>query len=106
MDIDAGAFIRGSVRVGVRARPVRNVAPYRSECKVVRIGLRALMVRASLYEGEGRAGPPTEPRMAPPPARLSPALPVALRQGAFHRRSEERRVGKGCVSTCRSRGSP
>src|SRR3546814_8744676 len=78
-------FIRGSVRVGVRARPVRNVAPYRSECKVVRIGLRALMVRASLYEGEGRAGPPTEPRMAPPPARLSPALPVALRQGEFHR---------------------
>src|SRR3546814_18554840 len=26
--------------------------------------------------------------------------------GAGKRRSEERRVGKGCVSTCRSRGSP
>src|SRR3546814_14303295 len=25
---------------------------------------------------------------------------------AFPNRSEERRVGKGCVSTCRSRGSP
>src|SRR3546814_14601604 len=25
---------------------------------------------------------------------------------AFHERSEERRVGKGCVSTCRSRWSP
>src|SRR3546814_15884114 len=31
--------------------------------------------------------------------RHQPALPVA-------KRSEERRVGKGCVSTCRSRWSP
>src|SRR3546814_17958469 len=28
------------------------------------------------------------------------------RQGLFVRRSEERRVGKECVSTCRSRWSP
>src|SRR3546814_11485348 len=37
--------------------------------------------------------------------------PVAQRQpllatAAAHVRSEERRVGKGCVSTCSSRGSP
>src|SRR3546814_1776578 len=32
-----------------------------------------------------------------------PLAPVATHQ---HRRSEERRVGKECVSTCRSRWSP
>src|SRR3546814_7262189 len=30
----------------------------------------------------------------------------ALPQELVHQRSEERRVGKECVSTCRSRGSP
>src|SRR3546814_18250048 len=34
-----------------------------------------------------------------------PALRVALRSPAFYR-SEERRVGKECVSTCRSRWAP
>src|SRR3546814_20244024 len=36
------------------------------------------------------------------------ALEVAFRQSGecFHVRSEERRVGKECVSTCRSRWSP
>src|SRR3546814_13403206 len=34
---------------------------------------------------------------------LSPAWPPDLKRG---RRSEERRVGKECVSTCRSRWSP
>src|SRR3546814_16931944 len=31
---------------------------------------------------------------------------ACLRLGSFLRRSEERRVGKECVSTCRSRWSP
>src|SRR3546814_11115626 len=31
---------------------------------------------------------------------------VALRHGGFPDRSEERRVGNACVSTCRSRWSP
>src|SRR3546814_19312178 len=31
--------------------------------------------------------------------------PAGSQEGLFDR-SEERRVGKGCVSTCRSRGSP
>src|SRR3546814_5666200 len=35
-----------------------------------------------------------------PPPRVRPAMPVSLT------RSEERRVGKECVSTCRSRWSP
>src|SRR3546814_11404797 len=30
---------------------------------------------------------------------------VEIDEGAVHR-SEERRVGKGCVSTCKSRGAP
>src|SRR3546814_12348573 len=39
-----------------------------------------------------------------PPSRL---LTVLRRQGTDHgRRAEERRVGKECVSTCRSRWSP
>src|SRR3546814_15202898 len=31
---------------------------------------------------------------------------IAVRQDCRKKRSEERRVGKECVSTCRSRGSP
>src|SRR3546814_17988541 len=38
------------------------------------------------------------PRGAPPPRRPATTRP--------HERSEERRVGKECVSTCRSRWSP
>src|SRR3546814_14651164 len=34
------------------------------------------------------------------------ASPYALTGAIISRRSEERRVGKECVSTCRSRGSP
>src|SRR3546814_2906513 len=45
-----------------------------------------------------------------PPPGLLPELwaPVGLRYHALHHllRSEERRVGKECVSTCRSRWSP
>src|SRR3546814_16385703 len=33
-------------------------------------------------------------------------IDVAMRLFGAQRRSEERRVGKGCVSTCRSRWSP
>src|SRR3546814_19649674 len=35
-----------------------------------------------------------------------PARPSGLRPAGCARRSEERRVGKECVSTCRSRWSP
>src|SRR3546814_14396868 len=38
--------------------------------------------------------------------RQSVQHPPAARVGAQRRRSEERRVGKACVSTCRSRWSP
>src|SRR3546814_12648708 len=37
---------------------------------------------------------------------LSGGSGVAVQLGAFDDRSEERRVGKECVSTCRSRWSP
>src|SRR3546814_4004271 len=51
--------------------------------------------------GERRSGDPVsaEPRQQPG------LLPV-LSGSAAQRRSEERRVGKECVSTCRSRWSP
>src|SRR3546814_10658710 len=35
-----------------------------------------------------------------------PALSPTMEEGTLAKRSEERRVGKECVSTCRSRGSP
>src|SRR3546814_16143728 len=35
-----------------------------------------------------------------------PQDPVSTAAGVAHKRSEERRVGKECVSTCRSRWSP
>src|SRR3546814_20446915 len=34
------------------------------------------------------------------------SLTLTTGQGVWISRSEERRVGKACVSTCRSRGSP
>src|SRR3546814_15367464 len=46
------------------------------------------------------------PDPAPPAARLSSAAPRSCKKGFQRRqadRSEERRVGKECVSTCRSR---
>src|SRR3546814_16164833 len=50
---------------------------------------------------------PTEPQMATGMGHVRQILesqPVPLLKGIG--RSEERRVGKECVSTCRSRGSP
>src|SRR3546814_4811534 len=53
---------------------------------------------------------PRPPGAAGPVARDPPTGRRRLRRGADHalpgRRSEERRVGKECVSTCRSRWSP
>src|SRR3546814_17585843 len=40
------------------------------------------------------------------PHQLAGAQRVLLAQSDGRQRSEERRVGKECVSTCRSRGSP
>src|SRR3546814_15990004 len=40
------------------------------------------------------------------PTRLDRDLQKYIWNGKPHLRSEERRVGKGCVSTCRSRWSP
>src|SRR3546814_19259948 len=59
------------------------------------------------------ARPPTGERPASPPASLllrvtisSPRPRLGEGERAPGRRSEERRVGKECVSTCRSRWSP
>src|SRR3546814_20925411 len=46
-------------------------------------------------------------RTVTPPTARSPSMrPPASRQRPPRHRSEERRVGKECVRTCRSRGSP
>src|SRR3546814_17158286 len=50
------------------------------------------------WAGDHRGCPSTILRMVP--------LPVPGRIALIHLRSEERRVGKECVSTCRSRWSP
>src|SRR3546814_5000798 len=50
---------------------------------------------------------PQPPRLAPrQPPRRQPQPPRHVAKVAAHERSEERRVGKECVSTCRSRWSP
>src|SRR3546814_8437504 len=57
-----------------------------------------------------RAHPPASHRTRTPPPRRSAPWPCARCQSPLTRlregRSEERRVGKECVSTCRSRWSP
>src|SRR3546814_4527789 len=42
----------------------------------------------------------------PPTTRITSPLPVNAVDALSSQRSEERRVGKECVSTCRSRWSP
>src|SRR3546814_5044830 len=49
--------------------------------------------------------PPLHPPRHQRPHRRSPPTPSQAHQG-HRQRSEERRVGKECVSTCRSRWSP
>src|SRR3546814_12150026 len=44
-------------------------------------------------------------RLGPVPAGVSATDYAALKEAGVAMRSEERRVGKGCVSTCRSRWS-
>src|SRR3546814_13161430 len=58
-------------------------------------------------QGLQKAGYATDPAYAQKILNIAngPTMHVAL-AGGTHRRSEERRVGKECVSTCRSRWSP
>src|SRR3546814_11310169 len=46
------------------------------------------------------------PATSPEPASAPPDVPEEAVQRPAHPRSEERRVGKECVSTCRARWSP
>src|SRR3546814_18476123 len=50
--------------------------------------------------------PPNPPRIHRAPPRPRPHPQARGRSPRCRRRSEERRVGKECVSTCRSRWSP
>src|SRR3546814_19901156 len=67
----------------------------------------------TLFRSHRRAPPPQLPRRrAPaPPQHPAPSPPLGQNPSTpqnrpARRRSEERRVGKECVSTCRSRWSP
>src|SRR3546814_20249264 len=53
----------------------------------------------TLIDASGVLLEPVSPAAMPP-------LPLLIGEGAAGQRSEERRVGKGCVSTGRSRWSP
>src|SRR3546814_17772952 len=55
---------------------------------------------------EAREGPEGPRPRDPEEVRPDPAPPGRARLGRSAERSEERRVGKECVSTCRSRWSP
>src|SRR3546814_17661577 len=82
-----------------------------------RHGSRAvrLPIQAPLIPSRTSASGTTQQTEAPPAAMLAPTiaetddLPGFVGLGASeppYQRSEERRVGEGCVSTCRSRWSP
>src|SRR3546814_12652744 len=62
------------------------------------------IVRAVLDGGEWRLHPAGIPGDELEVPRQN--MPAGFRQGLAAERSEERRVGKECVSTCRSRWSP
>src|SRR3546814_3291088 len=66
-----------------------------------RIRGEALSARAVSRSAHGPSDPRSTPRVA---ALTRSSLRTVLRPQ--HTRSEERRVGKECVSTCRSRWSP
>src|SRR3546814_14098091 len=79
--------------------------------RLARRASAVLLLSASISACSG-AEPPVPPDRldaVSPPA--SPAFPGAIGYGAGSKggrggRSEERRVGKECVSPCRSRGAP
>src|SRR3546814_13022742 len=78
-----------------------------------------IRVRPALWRGRWRQAPGLRRRKLARPARharldrnldsaviLAPNVNVNLQSRGWRARSEERRVGKGGVSTCRSWGSP
>src|SRR3546814_12600055 len=88
----------------VIARPaVAATARHRRRHDVGDIAIAGLIVRAAIAIGVDIAiGPRLAVRGARPDILGKGARPVAV----ITRRSEERRGGKECVSTCRSRWSP
>src|SRR3546814_17292156 len=71
----------------------------------------ALIGQGVLQAGKGRGGSVRRTDIEVPPASdwvqfLRSYGPSSSNLAMFDERSEERRVGKGCVSTCRSRWSP
>src|SRR3546814_14451085 len=90
---------------------------FRSPLRPVLRPPRQFRERGTLGQGDGRAlghnfpdrrpfPPPSQPALRSLPRRHSPVPDPRLRLLEDPRRSEERRVGKECVSPCRSRWSP
>src|SRR3546814_10482442 len=76
-----------------------------AECALAGIGAQALAVQHQFRPVVLRQlRPPSVDTVDHHPGRLDGLLPVAEERNPA--RSEERRVGKECVSTCRSRWSP
>src|SRR3546814_17976226 len=67
-------------------------------------GMSGVEIQANLLDGLLRGELATETGFAV--RALAALVPLWLLLVALRRRSEERRVGQGCVSTCRSRWSP
>src|SRR3546814_16561026 len=94
------------------ARPAEKNARVRAEAVSRHRKLMRKRMEREGYRSTAPAGlPPRDSDAKPPPVGRLFACPdsAALRPPAGSRRalrSEERRVGKECVSTCRSRWSP
>src|SRR3546814_15412745 len=92
---------------GGAARPERGaIVPYRS---AMRFGWRIGAALAMLFNAiPATAATPAEDAFVAWARTHAIDLPVcsSILSGADYSRSEERRVGKECVSTCRSRWSP
>src|SRR3546814_13893998 len=102
------ALFAGSVAFAVLATLVVTTATHLvwNASPSIPTGLYAIRGKASLHVGERVAiEPPAElRRMMRERGYLPDRMPLLKRIAAV--RSEERRVGKECVSTCRSRWSP
>src|SRR3546814_8945257 len=102
------AILQGRLRPGTRLPSTRSLA---ADLEVSRNTV-VVAFDQLLAEGyvEGRTGAGTYVCATLPEELLSARPgPASIRDGAppaQDRRSEERRLGKECVSTCRSRGGP
>src|SRR3546814_20495879 len=88
-----------------QVRTHRSPKRVSSEAPFSGVGSITIIADTPYASGPSDIGVAAWPRNAPGPPRASPGQ-LALEQPAGVMRSEERREGKECVRTCRSRGEP